>query len=235
MTKTALITGASRGIGAAAAEALAADGWDVVINYLHSEKAAQTLAGRLGARTVRADISDEQQVDRMFDTVGDVSLLVCCAGIAHSGLVTDMTAEEWRRLFAVNIDGVFYCCRRAIPSMVRAQKGGIITVSSMWGLTGASCEAAYSATKAAVIGYTKALAKELGPSNIRVNCVAPGVVDTDMNAALTPEDIAALCEETPLGRTAQASEIADVIAFLASEKAGFITGQVISANGGFVI
>jgi len=233
--KRALITGASRGIGAATARELAARGWQVVINYCRSKEKAEALARETGGTAICADVSDEAQVKAMFAEAGEVDALVCCAGTAHFGLLSDMSADEWRRIFAVNTDGVFYCCREAIPHMVRQKSGSIVIVSSMWGQTGGSCEAAYSASKGAVIALTKALAKELGPSNVRVNCIAPGVIDTDMNAHLSASDMAALRDETPLGRIGLPEETAKAAAFLVSEEAGFITGQVLGVNGGLVI
>ncbi|MBD5085315.1 MAG: SDR family oxidoreductase [Clostridiales bacterium] len=242
--KYALITGGSRGIGAAAARLFARKGWGVAVGYDKSEARAQELAqelSRMGvpAMAVRADVADEGQVCRMVDIVLEkfcqLDILVCCAGISHGGLISQIDGEHWRRLFAVNVDGVHHCCRSVLPHMLGRKSGSIVTVSSMWGQVGASCEAAYSATKGAVIAYTKALAKELGPSNIRVNCVAPGVIDTDMNANLTRSDMAALADETPLGRIGTPEEAAAAIAFLASDEASFITGQVLAPNGGFVI
>ena len=242
--KSALITGASRGIGAATARLLARRGYAVAINYCRSQAAAFALAEELRregytAFPVQADVSDGEQCRKMLDTVLDkfcqLDILVCNAGVSHFGLLSDLTEEEWRHIFAVNVDGVFHCCRAAIPHFVHGQAGKIVTVSSMWGQVGASCEAAYSATKGAVTAYTKALAKELGPSNIRVNCVAPGVIDTKMNAHLSRQDLAALAEETPLGRIGTPEEAAAAIAFLAGDEASFITGQVLAPNGGFVI
>ncbi|MBQ6540371.1 MAG: 3-oxoacyl-ACP reductase FabG [Oscillospiraceae bacterium] len=233
--KTALITGGSRGIGAACAKALQRDGYDVVITYLNSGDAAADLAMELGCRAVRCDVADSGRVKEMFDLIGPVDILVCCAGISITGLFTDVTPEEWRRIFAVNVDGTYNCIRCALPHMIHEKAGSIVTVSSIWGITGASCEAAYSATKAAIIGLTKALAKELGPSNITVNCVAPGVIDTDMNKHLTAKDIDALKDETPLGVIGTPEDIAETVSFLVSPKARFITGQVISPNGGIVI
>ena len=196
MSKVALITGASRGIGRAEAERFAREGYQVVANYHSSAQQAQQLAEEMaqqGASVVpmQADISDPQQVQAMVDEVlhqfGHIDLLICNAGIARQGLLTDFSPEEWRRMMAVNLDGVFYCCRSVLPDMIRRQSGCIITTSSIWGLTGASCEVPYSAAKAAVIGMTKALAKEVGLSGIRVNCIAPGVIDTQMNGNLTPD------------------------------------------------
>ncbi len=231
--KTALITGASRGIGAAAARALARDGWHVVINYHRSKAPAEALAAELGGMAVCADVSDSAQVQAMFAQVGPVDVLVNNAGISHYGLLTDVTDADWRTIFGINIDGVYHCCRCALPHMIRRQAGCIINVSSVWGVYGASCEVAYSASKAAVIGLTKALAKEVGPSNIRVNCIAPGVIDTDMMAGFSENDKAALCDETPLCRLGQPNDPAALIAFLASEQASFLTGQIIGVDGGF--
>lgn len=241
---TALITGASRGIGAATARLLARRGYAVALNYCHSEAAAFALAEELEregctAFPVRADVSDGKQCQKMVDTVLEkfcqLDTLVCNAGVSRFGLLSDLTDEAWRNIFAVNVDGVFHCCRAAIPHFVHRKAGRIVTVSSMWGQVGASCEAAYSASKAAVIGLTKALAKELGPSGITVNCVAPGVIDTEMNAHLDAETLAALAEDTPLGRTGTAEDVAKAIAFLCSPEADFITGQVLGVSGGFVI
>lgn len=242
--KYALITGGSRGIGAAAARLFAQRGWGVAVGCDKSRDRAEALVRELAglgvpAMAVRADVADEGQVRGMVDNVLEkfcqLDILVCSAGISHGGLISQIDGEQWRRLFAVNVDGVHHCCRAVLPHMLGRQSGSIVTVSSMWGQVGASCEAAYSATKGAVIAYTKALAKELGPSNIRVNCVAPGVIDTDMNANLTPDDMAALADETPLGRIGTPKEAAAAIAFLASDEASFITGQVLAPNGGFVI
>lgn len=235
MKKTALITGASRGIGAETARLLARDGWKVIISYLNSEKEALALSAEIGAAAVRADVADKEQVRRMFHESGGVDLLVNNAGIALEQMFGDTSVEDWQRLFAVNVDGVFHCCQAALPHMIRQKSGRIINVSSIWGITGASCEVAYSATKAAVIGLTKALAKELGPSGICVNCVAPGVIGTDMNASLPESAMEMLKEETPLGRIGTARDVAETICFLASDAAAFITGQIISPNGGIVI
>ncbi|MEG2087094.1 MAG: 3-oxoacyl-ACP reductase FabG [Angelakisella sp.] len=244
-TKTAVVTGGSRGIGSAIAQALAADGWQVAVVYHTGRVQAKALAAQLAAQygvaaaAYGCDIADSAQVTELFRQVhaqlGEISLLVNNAGIAATGLFQDLTEEAWDRLFAVDVKGVFLCSRAVLPEMIRNQQGSIINLSSIWGITGASCEVAYSAAKAAVIGMTKALAKEAGPSHIRVNCVAPGVVATEMNRQLSPDDLAALCEETPLGRIGQPEEIAAAVAWLASEKAGFITGQVLSPNGGMVI
>ncbi len=241
---TVLITGASRGIGAAAARLFAEQGWDVALGYQTKKAEAEALAAELAALGVRAlavgaDVADAAQVDAMFAAVegqlGPVDVLVNNAGIAQVGLFTDLTEEQWDRVMDVNCKGVYLCCRRALPAMIAAHRGSIVNLSSMWGQVGASCEVAYSAAKAAVIGLTKALAKEVGPSGIRVNCVAPGVIATDMNAALTSEDIAALEEETPLCRIGTAEEAAQAILWLAGEKSAFVTGQVLAPNGGIVV
>ena len=242
--KIVLITGASRGIGRAAARLFARSGYDVAIHYHQSEESAEALRRELAGESVRvtvvrADVSDRQQVDWMAEQVGEAlgepDVLVCCAGIAWNGLLTQMPPEEWRRLFAVNVDGPFFCCRAVLPAMIRRHSGKIVLISSMWGQTGASCEVAYSASKAAVIGLTRALAKEVGPSGIQVNCVAPGVIDTDMLGNLEEAVRAGLREETPLGVLGTPEDVAASILFLASPGGDFYTGQVLSPNGGFVI
>lgn len=239
MKKTALITGGSRGIGAACVRRLAAEDFRVAFCYKSREAEALALAAETGAWALPCDVSQKEQVEKLLDTVLEkfcqLDILVCAAGISHVGLISQIDEDEWRRLFAVNVDGVHHCCQAVLPHMLGRKTGSIVTVSSMWGQVGASCEAAYSATKGAVIAYTKALAKELGPSHIRVNCVAPGVIDTEMNAQLTPEDLAALADETPLGRIGTAAEAAAAIAFLASDEAAFLTGQVLAPNGGLVV
>ena len=244
MQKTVLITGASRGIGAETARRFSAAGYAVAIHYHRSEERALALAEELRRAggevlTVQADVGDWSQVRKMVDNVLDkfcqLDILICNAGVSWQGLLSEMSVEEWRRLCAVDLDGVFYCCKAVIPHFVARKAGKILTVSSMWGQTGGSCEAAYSAAKAGVIGLTKALAKELGPSGIAVNCVAPGVIATEMNQNLTPADLDALREETPLGRIGTAGDVAESLLFLASEGASFITGQVLAPNGGLVI
>ena len=244
MAKHVLITGASRGIGAATARVFAAEGWNVALNYCRSRDQALALAAELSAGGVEAvalegDVSDPDQANALVEaaaSMGPLDALVCCAGIAlPQQLLTDTTDQQWRRVMGVDLDGVFYTMRAVCPHMVRRQQGSIVTVSSMWGVTGGSCEAAYSAAKAGVIGLTKAMAKELGPSHIRVNCVAPGVIDTEMNGGLDSEALAALAEETPLGRIGTAEEVAESVWFLAGGGAPFLTGQVIQPNGGIVI
>ena len=242
---TVFITGGSRGIGAAAARTFAFKGWNIAFCYHESEEQAMALHDELSARGVnaipiRADVADPAQAQQFIDTaverVGEPDALVCNAGIAlPQDVLTHVTDEQWRRLFAVNVDGLFYTVRAALPHFINRQRGSVVTVSSMWGQVGGSCEVAYSATKGAVIAFTKALAKEVGPSHIRVNCVAPGVIDTEMNAHLTEADKAALAEETPLGRIGTGYEVARLIRFLCSDGSEFITGQVIAPNGGLVI
>lgn len=241
--KIVFITGASRGIGRATALLFAKRGWSVAFSYVKSEAEAVSLENELksmgvGALKIRADVADAEAcrnaVKTAVERFGRLDVLVNNAGISCMKLLTDMTDDEWHRLFGVNTDGVFNMCRSAIPYMLNRQCS-IVNVSSMWGITGASCESAYSASKAAVIGLTKALAKELGLCGIRVNCVAPGVIRTDMNGKLSAEDIKELEEEAPLGRIGEPSEVAEAIYFLASDAASFITGQTISVDGGFVI
>ena len=240
MSKTVLITGASRGIGAYAARAFAAEGYKVAVNYFKSENEAISLANEIGGIAVKADVSDplqaEELVKKTLENFGHIDVLVNNAAIALTQkVICDVGADEWDRLFAVNVRGVFNCTKAVLDSMITRQNGKIINISSVWGITGGSCEVAYSASKAAVIGFTKALAKETAPSRITVNCIAPGVIKTDMNAHLSEQDYAALKEETPLGRIGTPQDIAGAMLFLASPAADFITGQVITADGGISI
>ena len=236
-----LITGGSRGIGAAAVRAFAGAGYRVALNYNTGAAPAKALEAEFPGRVlaVQADVADPAQVRAMFETVkaalGPVEVLVCNAGLAQQKLFTDITDEDWKRMMDVDLGGAFYCCRAALPDMIRAHWGRILLVSSMWGQTGGSCEVHYSAAKAGLIGLGKALAKEEGPSGITVNILAPGVIETDMMAAFTEEDKAALAEETPVGRLGRPEEIARTLLFLAGEESGYITGQVIGQNGGLVI
>ena len=245
MANTVLITGASRGIGAATARYFGEQGWQVAVHYHEREDLALELVRELRemgtcAVALGADLACPDQASalpaRAEEALATLDALVCGAGIAlPQQLLTDTTDRQWRQVMGVDLDGVFYTMRAACPHMVRRQRGSIVTVSSMWGITGGSCEAAYSAAKAGVIGLTKAMAKELGPSHIRVNCVAPGVIDTEMNAHLSRADMDALGEETPLGRIGRAEEAARAIFYLASDQSAFVTGQVLPVDGGMVI
>ena len=242
--KSVLITGASRGIGAATARLFARQGYGVGIHYHTAQARAQALAEELRELGVPVglypcDVSRPGEVREMtaaflrdFDTL---DVLVCNAGIARQELFTDITQADWREMLGVNLDGGFHCFRAALPHFIHRKAGRIVTVSSMWGQVGASCEVAYSAAKAGVIGLTRALAKELGPSGITVNCVAPGVIDTEMNRQLSQETKAALAEETPLERLGTPEDVAQAIWFLASPAGDFFTGQVLSPNGGYLI
>ncbi len=239
-----LITGASRGIGRATALAFGENGYNVVVNYAARADAAEKtlqLLSRIPARAmaIAADVADAAQVQDMFARAraafGPIDVVVNNAGIAQDALFTDITPEAWRQMFAVHVDGAFHCCRCALPEMISRKSGRIINIASIWGMVGASCEVHYSAAKAALIGMTRALAKEVGPSGITVNCVAPGVIDTDMNAGYDEATMRALREETPLGVLGAPEDIARAVLFFASEDARFITGQVLSPNGGIVI
>ena len=244
MAKVALVTGASRGIGRATAEAFARAGYQVAANYCRSKEQIEQFSAQMEREgcaviPVQADVSDPEQVERMVQTVqrqfGHIDVLVCNAGIARQGLLTDFSPADWRQMMSVNLDGTFYCCRSVLPGMIRQKYGRIVLISSMWGQTGGSCEVAYSAAKAGLIGLGKALAKEEGPSGITVNVIAPGVINTDMMAGFTDEDRAALAEETPVERLGEPDEIARTMVFLADEASGYITGQVLGVNGGLVI
>lgn len=237
--RTALVTGGAGAIGSAICRRLARDGVSVAVGCRTSEKAARTLAEEVGGTAVYCDVTDPASVQKAVDNVLEkfcqLDILVCNAGVAWRGLLQEMTPEDWRGVMSADLDGVFYCCRAALPGMISRKSGQIITVSSMWGEVGASCEAAYSAAKAGVIGLTRALAKEVGPSGVRVNCVSPGLIESKMNATLEPQDFAALAEDTPLGRIGAPEEVAEAVAFLASDRARFITGQVLGVNGGFIV
>ena len=239
-----LITGASRGIGRAAALLFAARGDCVGVNYNRSREAAEALvceirAGGGHALALQADVADfsacAAMAKALWNEFGFIDTLINNAGVACDRLFTDTLPGDWQRTFDVNVGGAYNCTQAILPEMIHKKRGIIVNVSSIWGIAGGSCEVAYSASKAALIGFTKALAKEVGPSGIRVNCVAPGVIDTDMNAGLRPEDVRALQERTPLERIGMPQEAATSILFLASPAASFLTGQVISPNGGFLI
>ena len=228
-----LITGGSRGIGAAAVRLFSARGDRVWFLYEKSAAQAEALSLETGAVGIRCDVADETAVLDAFRDLPPLDGLICNAGIAHYGLISEISPDEWRRIFAVNVDGIFHCVRAALPGMLQKQAGAIVTVSSMWGQVGASCEAAYSATKGAVLALSKALAQELGPSHIRVNAICPGVIQTDMCANVAPEILENLREQTPIERLGTPEDIAQAMAFLVD--APFITGQVLGVNGGFVI
>ncbi len=240
MRKTVLITGGTRGIGEGVVRKFYAAGWNTAFCYRQSKARADALCREMpGLLAVCADVAEEADVSRMVEEVrrafGQIDALVCSAGVGHYGLLQDVTPEEFDALYRVNVRGVYLCCRAVLPEMIRRQSGSIVTVSSMWGQVGGSCEAAYSATKGAVIALTKALAKEVGPSGIRVNSVAPGTVVTDMTRRLGAEALEALRQETPLEALGTPEDVADAVAFLAGDAAKFITGQVLGVNGGFVI
>ncbi len=240
MKKTVLITGASRGIGRECAVAFSKNGYNVVVNYLNSENEAFALAKEYeNIFPVKADVSDVIQVKAMIDSAvdrfGTIDVLINNAGVALQKLFTDTSDEEWSRLFGVNVGGVFNCTREVAKLMISNHCGKIINISSMWGECGASCEVAYSASKAAVIGFTKALAKELGPSGITVNCISPGLINTDMNGNIDKDTIDAIVGETPLMKMGECSHVAETALFLASPSAEFITGQIVGVNGGFHI
>lgn len=244
MNKTVLITGSSRGIGAETARLFAKEGYNVVINYNFSEKDAQALCDELlkinpNVIAIKANVGIENEVKDMFlqikKTFGEIDVLVNNAGISKIGVINDFSEKDWDNMFSVNVKGAFLCIKEAIPMMLFKGKGKIINLSSMWGISGASCEVCYSSTKAAIIGLTKSLAKELGPSKINVNCIAPGVIETEMNKSLTEEDIKVLKDETPLMRIGSPLDVAKAILFLASSNSDFITGQVLGVDGGFIV
>ena len=230
---TVLITGGSRGIGAAAAEAFSRRGDQVYFLYEKNHQAAKAVEAATGATGICCDVADSGAVKKAFESLPPLDVLICNAGICHYGLMSMMEESAWDRIFDVNVKGIYNCVNAAMPGFLKNHKGTVITVSSMWGQVGASCEAAYSATKGAVIALTKALAQELGPSGIRVNCVAPGVILTDMCANLAPEVMEELKEDTPIGRNGTPQDGAQAMLYLS--EAEFVTGQVLPVNGGYVI
>lgn len=244
MSKTVLITGASKGIGATMAIRFAEKGYNVVMNYNNSVQAALILHKSLcengySVMAFKANVRNRLDVDLMVKETlykfGSIDILINNAGIASQGLITDVSAQDWNDIIDVNLNGVFNCTQAVLPHMIEKKSGKIINISSMWGQVGASCEVPYSTAKAGVIGFTKALAKEVGPSGITVNCIAPGLIETGMNQALTIEDVTALVDETPLGRIGNTHDVASAALYLASDDADFVTGQVLGVNGGFVI
>ncbi|MBQ8541513.1 MAG: 3-oxoacyl-ACP reductase FabG [Clostridia bacterium] len=242
MRKNVLITGGSGGIGSAVARTFAQKGYNVGVVYNTDKESAERLCAELNGEVVcecfKCDVSSREEAEKLFsdfhEKIGKADVLVNNSGIAQQKLFLDITIEEWQRIFDINVTGVFNMCQLALGDMLEKKQGSIVNVSSIWGVKGASCEAHYSATKAAVISLTESLAKEYGPSGIRVNCVAPGVIDTKMNAHLTVEDMALLAEETAVGRIGKPSEVAEAVYFLASDKASFITGQTLVCDGGFI-
>ena len=231
--KNVVITGGSRGIGAAAVELFAARGDRVYFLYEKDHGAAAAVAERTGATPICCDVADKAAVEAAFRHLPGVDILICNAGIVHYGLMSMMEEDAWDRIFAVNVKGIYNCVNAAMPHFLQEHRGSVITVSSMWGRVGASCEAAYSATKGAVIALTKALAKELGPSGIRVNCVAPGVIRTDMCASVDPEILQEMAEESCVGRNGEPMDVARAMQYLA--EADFVTGHVLNVDGGYVI
>jgi len=244
MKQVALVTGSSRGIGRAVAAQLAREGWAVCINYIQHQEAAESLLRQLRSEgheaiAVQADVSDRAAVNAMVARaeaeLGPIDVLVNNAGVAGQCLFQDVTDEMWNRYMGVNLGGARNTIQAVLPHMLHEKRGCIVNVSSMWGLRGASCEVTYSCTKAALIALTRSLAMELAPSHIRVNCVAPGVINTDMVQVLGEETLKELAEQTPLGRLGTPEDIAHAVSFFASEKASFITGQVLTADGGFIV
>ena len=230
---TVLITGGSRGIGAAAVELFASRGHRVFFLYEKEHEAAKAVAEKTGATPICCDVADGTAVRQAFEAIGDVDVLVCNAGVCFSGLMSMMHEQDWDRIFDANVKGIYHCVNAAMPSFLKKQQGSIVTVSSMWGRVGASCEVAYSATKGAVIAMTKALAKELGPSGIRVNCVAPGVILTDMCANVDPEIMEEMAQEACVGRNGTPMDVAKAMLYLS--EAEFVTGHVLSVDGGYCI
>ena len=230
---TILITGGSRGIGAAAVRLFASRGDRVFFLYEKSHEAAAAVARETGATAICCDVADKAAVENAFRQIPDVDVLICNAGICHSGLMSQIDEPAWDRIFDVNVKGMYLCINAATPYFLKKQSGCIITVSSMWGQVGASCETAYSATKGAVIALTKALAQELGPSGVRVNCIAPGVILTDMCATVDPEILDQMAQESPVGKNGTPEDVAQAMAYLAD--ASFVTGQVLPVNGGYVL
>ncbi len=239
MTKTVFITGGSRGIGACAVEEFSRRGYNVAFTYLNSKENAENLAKKTGACPILCDVSNSSDVNKAIElatsTFGKIDILINNAGIGEFALFTDITDEMWHKMLNTNLSSAFYASRAVLPQMISRKDGVIINISSMWGQVGASYEVHYSASKAGLIGLTKALAKEVGLSGIRVNCICPGVIDTDMNNALSDEDINLLKYDTPLHRIGQCEDVVKSLIFLCEDSSSFITGQILGVNGGFII
>ena len=233
--KTALITGGAGGIGEAICRRLASDGYHIIINYAHSKDKAEAIASETGGEALCFDVSDEEQVSAAIASIGSIDLLINNAGISEIGLFTGISNLKARNILDINLRGTMNCARAVLPAMIRAKSGNIINISSMWGQCGASCEVDYSASKSGVIGFTKALAKEVAPSGIRVNCVSPGFIMTEMNSRFSADDLELIKQDIPLGIFGKPRHIADAVAFLASDKSEYITGQILAVNGGMVI
>ena len=239
MKKTVFITGGSRGIGACAVKAFAKEGYNVAFTYLNSKEKAENLATGCGILAIQADCSKSDEINKAIDsaisTFGKIDVLINNVGIDEFSLFTDITDEMWHKMIDTNLSSAFYASRKVLKDMISRKEGVIINISSMWGEVGASCEVHYSVSKAGLIGLTKALAKEVGPSGIRVNCVSPGVIDTDMNKHLSVDDFEQLKSDTPLEKIGSCDDVCNTLIFLSSDKASFITGQIISVNGGYII
>ncbi len=231
--KNVLITGGSRGIGAAAVRLFTKQGYRVYFLYEKNDVAAAAVSRETGAVNIRCDVADEKQVNAAFSELPPIDILINNAGIAHYGLIDQISVADWRRVFAVHVDGAFFCIRAVLPAMIHAKNGCIINISSMWGQVGASCEVSYSAAKGALLAMTKALAQELGPSGIRVNAIAPGVIQTDMCSTVSSEILEELRNQTPIERLGRPEDVANAMLYLA--EADFVTGQILPVNGGFVI
>lgn len=244
MSKTVLITGASKGIGATMAMRFAEKGYNVVMNYNNSVQSALLLQRSLSENgysvmAFKANVKNRLEVDLMVKEAiyrfGTIDILINNAGVSHQSLVTDLSEQDWNHIIGTNLTGVFNCTQAVLPTMINQKSGSILNISSMWGEVGASCEVAYSAAKAGVIGFTKALAKEVGPSGITVNCITPGLIDTAMNQNLAEEDVAAIVNDTPLCRIGNTNDVATAAMFLTSDEASFITGQILGVSGGLII
>ncbi|WP_455529388.1 elongation factor P 5-aminopentanone reductase [Ruminococcus sp.] len=233
--KKALVTGGCGGIGEAVCKKLANDGYTVYVNYAHSKERAEKIASEIGGKAVFFDVSDSTSVRSALKDIGFVGLLVNNAGISEIDLFTSISDEKADDILNINLKGAMNCARALLPEMIKAKSGNIINISSMWGQCGASCEVDYSASKAGLIGFTKALAKEVAPSGIRVNCIAPGFIMTEMNKRFTSEELEMIREDIPLGIFGTPDHVAEAVSFMASDRSEYITGQILAVNGGMVI